>query len=74
MKMPRQEWKCPGQNENAQAGFGLQMPHVLVKDGHVSLPEGFHSGLGIFILAWAQARMKLPRQGYMSQAGLYVHI
>ena len=42
------------------------MPHVLVKDGLISPPGGFHSGLGIFILAWAQARMKLPRQGYMS--------
>ena len=38
----------------------------LVKNGHIILPGYFHSGQGIFILAWAQARMEIPRQDYMS--------
>ena len=33
----------------------------LVKNGHIILLGYFYSSRGIFILAWAQARMEMPR-------------
>ena len=37
-----------------------------IKSGLISLPGHFYFGLGIFKLAWAQARMKIPRQTYFA--------